>query len=33
VAFRPDFSGGLVKTGALLRKRDAQAVIAQATSR
>lgn len=31
IAFRPDFSGGIVKTEALLRKRDAQAVIAQAT--
>lgn len=33
VAFRPDFSGGIVKTDALLRKRDAQQVIAQATAR
>lgn len=33
VAFRPDFSGGILKTDALLRKRDAQAVIAEATAR
>jgi hypothetical protein len=28
VAFRPDFSGGIVRTQALLKKRDTQARIA-----